>query len=221
MTGAARPRDSRARLGVAAITGALLLAVALTSCESGAPPGPPSPAPGAGLGPSEYERAVLADGLTFAEYERAFFDYVGCAERAGWALVDTPRLTTRREYVFQFVLHAEPDESEEELDRSFAGREQCRKEHFNLIQAEWARLVGLTQQEKIEARRFLAACIHEHGYPEFPENPPPDAWGRFIGLGPDGPEQTITEDLIKRIEVGRTCAERTQHEFGLRPGEVP
>lgn len=162
--------------------------------------------------PQDFEAALLEGGLTFEEYEEAFFAFVGCIDEEGWSLVGEPTLTSRLSYDYDLVSSVRETAGPEARDQALAGLERCRTEYFDAVQRQWAIQTAMTETEAQEARDHLGACMRAVGY-DLPEHPAQDDWNDYI--------RVIEGSDPAPREAFRACLPLTQKEFGLRSSEVP
>ena len=168
----------------------------------------PATSPGAG-DDSAFQTDLLKDGVTFEEYEKAMFAFVECAADAGWVLVGPPRLTTRKNYDFQFTRQPTGGPSDQAAE---AERLRCAEIYFDDVQRVWALSTVMPEKERQEARDFLGACMRAEGI-EVPEHPTSEDWIQYIRVIPG------TDHVPRRTFIA--CQKATAEKFGLLPGEVP
>lgn len=114
--------------------------------------------------PQEFEAALLEGGLTFEEYETAFFAFVECAEGFGYKLQSDPVLTSRKNYEYQLGRKLPDGESEQQRQDARAGFEACRVRYFDAVQRQWVIQTAMNEAELQEARDHLGACLRAAGY---------------------------------------------------------
>ncbi|MBI5949283.1 MAG: hypothetical protein HY875_14190 [Chloroflexi bacterium] len=169
----------------------------------------------ASSGASEYQRAILKDGvLTFGEYERSIFDEIACLKAAGFEVGGVPlpgrpkpgpdpALTRRGEY--QYVSRALAlTESEAE-----ARRTHCSESFTSVIRNLWFEHVAPTQADLQAARDAIGACLRGAGFTVSVH--PGTQELLAIAFPPDG------KPTNPAIEPYTTCTQSVQIEFEL-PG---
>lgn len=197
---------------VALIALALLASCGDSADESPVPAGADS-ATATATSEMDFQERLLADGLTFEEYEEAFLAYAACAEESGWQFPQEPRLTSRQNYDFIFYrpggsASASPEEQQEWL----ADLKKCENTYFSEVQRTWANQTAMTGSERQAARDALGACLREHGR-ETPEHPSESDWEYYIVI-------SSAATLEERMDF-RDCIAKVREEFGLLSGDVP
>lgn len=158
-------------------------------------------------------------GVTFQDYERAFWAFMQCAEEGGWELVEPPEVSARQRFVYQLYKpsHVVPEGQTPSAEEGFTLLEEvevCNRDYFTDIDRAWTEQNLPTEQELTDARRALGACVREAGY-EYPEEPSTADWEAWdILLDGSDPAE------VERFWSGRACMEKIQEEFALH-GQLP
>lgn len=119
---------------------------------------------------SDSERAALEDGvITFAEYEGATLQAVGCLAEYGMGVVSPPHLTSppreglfvggRGQYRYAPVRSGEGVTGDDVI-----AAQGCLNEFSSVLQAVWMEATTPTVEEINEAREEVAACLRMKGF---------------------------------------------------------
>jgi hypothetical protein len=153
--------------------------------------------------------ADLTREVDFETYERAFFEFVACAQENGWELVEPPQLTALQLYEYQF----RGTSASARAEVSLAG---CASQtDFERIQFAWSSKNAPSEGELQAARDTMGECLRGRGY-DVPEHPAREDWNYFRRLPPEGRgnERTVRNDFS-------ACVRAMREEHELRPSEVP
>jgi hypothetical protein len=189
---------------------------AVSSCGDGGARVSPSPLPinPTALADQDFESTLLADGdVSFEDYERAFLAYSKCAEDAGWSFVEQPRLTSRMNYEFRWVMIGGANLPPDAMQAAQQTLEKCRLANFDELQRVWSLKTALSDSERQVARDQLGDCLRDRGVKDVPQHPASSDWERFIVVGSG-------MDLTSR-QAFRECKAAVQDAFGLLTTEVP
>jgi len=196
-------RSHRAVVTVACVTAFI---VACAGSEHTAPPLPTS----AAITTSDFQRELMADGVTFDEYERAFFAYADCVTAAGFEFVTPPRLTSRKNYDYQLMRRNVGGAADQAAEEE---RLRCGAEYWNEIQGVWSISTVMSQAERQEARDYLGACMRAEGVPDIPEHPTSQDWVQYIRVIPGNDPEPY--------RAFSRCQKLASEKYGLLPSEVP
>jgi len=164
-------------------------------------------------GSSDFQLSLIEDGrLTFSEYERATFETLTCLEMGGLQIGHSsvagligadapgPRLDRRGRY--EYGITGAQGSRPEDAMKTVA---KCSAEYSDIISFFWAARVVPSEQEFIQARQKLAACLRLAGY-DVPEHPSGADLMR-VAFPPDGqplnnePTPAFYNDCLQPIKA--------------------
>jgi len=137
----------------------LLVTVLLGACSEGS--GSPEDVAAQYPNASEYQLELLADGVTWAEYEKATVDLVECMEEQGVPTVGPYQSGSVLNYEFGSMA---ANASEAESDRVMQIHNECYDEHLSVVRFAYLDSIAPSEEEAAEIQRKRRECARELGF---------------------------------------------------------
>ncbi len=148
------------RTRILTFAGFLVLVLgAMAACSNGSDTDDASASAGASL----YQQDLLADGVTYAEYERATLDTMSCLEREGIRVYGPYSEQGGRSLSFDYG-GLDIDASPQQFQAEQAAFEGCFKEHLDQVARVYAESVELTETELQERELNRRRCVRDRGF---------------------------------------------------------
>jgi len=124
---------------------------------------------------SEYQLELLADGVTWAEYEKAAIDMVTCMKDQGVEVSGPWPLGNWVTWDVAFPRGA----SEADIERVEEIGSDCEDEYFTVVSSVWNMSQLPTEEEVAEIERNRRACAWEYGF-DTPDDMPHDEFYQVV-----------------------------------------